>query len=38
MTKTQEIQLLGQMLTATTIEDESRPSAIIARLSEINTL
>ncbi len=32
MNKTQEIQYLGQMLTATTIADTKRSAAIIERL------
>lgn len=34
-TKTQEIQYLGAMLTATTIRDRKRLKAIIARLSAL---
>lgn len=35
MTKTKEIQYLGQMLTATTSKDKIRLKAIIKRLEEI---
>jgi len=35
MNKTQEIQYLGLMLTATTIKDVSRMRAIISRLNSI---
>ena len=35
MTKTKEIQYLGQMLSATTIKDKSRLKAIIKRLKEL---
>ena len=35
MNKTQEIQHLGQMLTATTSTDSTRLSAIIKRLKEL---
>ncbi len=34
-TKTEEIQYLGKMLTATTIEDIKRLSSIIKRLKQI---
>lgn len=33
--KTEEIQYLGAMLTATTIEDEDRLASIVSRLDEI---
>jgi len=35
MSKTEEIQYLGLMLTATTIQDVERIKAIIKRLGEI---
>ncbi len=35
MNKTEEIQYLGQMLTATTIQDKKRLNVIIRRLKEI---
>ncbi len=35
MNKTQEIQYLGQMLTATTAKDQTRLVSIIRRLQEL---
>lgn len=35
MTKTKEIQYLGQMLSATTVKDKTRLKSIIKRLKEL---